>query len=146
MRPEERPLPTLLHNGPQKQRKRAPLTRYTPKLYSPRHFCARPANLGEPSKTSLDAAINASINFKALERKNELERQKLIQIMKKLEIDLMNAKIDLRSIWRSLWNSDGDDNLRSTPINVAYACLNSNFESKPQKLPLQQQQPRRTLT
>ena len=87
---------------------------------------------GEPAKTSQEAVLNASINFKALERKNELERQKLSQIMKKLEIDLMNAKIDL--------NEDGDNYLRSTPINVAYPCLNSNFDSKPQKLPLQQQQ------
>ena len=48
---------------------------------------------GVPAKTSLDAVINASINLKAL------ERQKLVQIMKKFEIDLMNAKIDLRSLF-----------------------------------------------
>lgn len=34
-------------------------------------------------------------DVKQLEKKNELEREKLHNIMKKLEIDLMNAKIDL---------------------------------------------------
>ena len=60
------------------------------------------------------ASNNVTINFKALEKKNELEREKLDQIMKKLEIDLMNAKIDLL---------DGEDYLRSTPINVVYPSL-----------------------
>ena len=54
------------------------------------------------------------MNFKLLEKKNELEREKLNQIMKKLEIDLMNAKIDLM---------EEEDYMRSTPISLLYPSL-----------------------
>jgi hypothetical protein len=54
------------------------------------------------------------MNFKLLEKKNELEREKLNQIMKKLEIDLMNAKIDLM---------EEEDYMRSTPISLMYPSL-----------------------
>ncbi len=74
----------------------------------------KPQTLESSSSPSKVSNNNGTINFKALEKKNELEREKLNQIMKKLEIDLMNAKIDL---------IDGEDFLRSTPINTAYPSL-----------------------
>ena len=90
-----------------KAQKSTPLSRKSYVDPTKSHTHDSVSSLSKPSN-------NLTIDFKALEKKNELEREKLNQIMKKLEIDLMNAKIDLL---------DGEDYLRSTPINVVYPSL-----------------------
>lgn len=63
------------------------------------------------------------INFKLLEKKSEQEREKLTSLMKKLEIDLINAKMDLME----------EDYMKTTPISLIYPNIssNNNVKSKP---------------
>lgn len=96
-------------------------------------------NIDDPSKSidstttkSDDLKLSSSteklddqfINFKLLEKKSEQEREKLSNLMKKLEIDLMKAKMDLME----------DDYIKTTPISLVYPniCVtsqNSNGKS-----------------
>lgn len=65
------------------------------------------------------------INFKLLEKKSEQEREKLSSLMKKLEIDLMNAKMDLLE----------EEYVKSAPTSLNYPSLSStNIQSNAIKL------------
>lgn len=69
-----------------------------------------------PNDTAYEKDLNEVLNnqfidFKILEEKNEQERKKLNKMMQKLEVDLMNAKIDLM----------GEENyVKPTPTDSLY--------------------------
>ena len=80
---------------------------------------------GEKPNSDINEKLDEQfINFKMLEKKSEQEREKLSSLMKKLEIDLMNAKMDLLE----------EEYVKSAPTILNYPNLSTNLLSNTIKM------------